>query len=51
MINLLKSNINKIETSNLTKHFLPFVISIPHSGIYFPEDMQKKVLDDSFMSF
>ena len=46
MINLLENNINKIETFNLTKHSLPFVISIPHSGIYFPKDMQKKVLDN-----
>lgn len=50
MIRILDENINKIETINLTKHTLPVVISMPHSGIYFSENMQKDILENVIFS-
>lgn len=46
MIKILNDKTDKIKTLNLTNHKLPFVISIPHSGIYISERMNNKLLDN-----
>ncbi len=46
MIKILNDKTDKIKTFNLTNHKLPFVISIPHSGIYISERMKNKLLDN-----
>lgn len=46
MIKILNNKTDKIKTFNLTNHKLPFVISIPHSGIYISERMDNKLLDN-----
>lgn len=50
MIQLLNSKTKKIQTFNLTNNKLPFVISIPHSGIYISERMNSKLLDNVIFS-
>ncbi len=41
MRKILDEEIKRIETLNLTRHELPVVISIPHSGEYITENMQE----------
>jgi len=50
MIKLLNNKTKRIETFNLSNHELPFVISIPHSGIYISERMNNKLLDNVIFS-
>lgn len=40
----------KIETINLTKHELPVVISIPHSGVHITQQMEAVLLDNVIFS-
>ena len=50
MIKILNDNTKRIETFNLNKHELPFVISIPHSGVYISDRMNNKLLDNVIFS-
>lgn len=50
MRKILDEEIKRIETLNLTRHELPVVISIPHSGEYITENMQENLLENVILS-
>jgi len=47
---ILDEKVRKIETFNLTKHELPVIISIPHSGEYITKNMQENLLENVILA-
>lgn len=44
--NILNDNTNKIKLINENKHYYPFVVSIPHSGLFISETMYNNLIEN-----